>query len=61
MPVSIKKLKGGGYQVRTPNRIHSKHTSLANAQAQKRIIDAADAGHPIVKKKRRASLKSLFG
>ncbi len=46
MPVTIARNKDGSYMVRTPKRIHARHTTLANAKAQKAIIDAADAGHP---------------
>ena len=53
MPVTIRKKKGGKYEVRTPNKVHSKGTSLKNAKAQKKIIDAADHGHPFTKKKKR--------
>lgn len=42
MPASIRKVKGG-YQVRTPNMVHAKKTTLKKAEAQKRIIDDADA------------------
>ena len=43
MPVKITKVKGG-YQVRTPNSIHSKHTTLAKAKAQKRLLNAVEHG-----------------
>ena len=51
MPVKIKKVKGG-WQVSTPNGIKARHTTLEKAEAQKKIIDAADAGHPFSGKKR---------
>jgi len=41
MPVKIRK-KGKCYEVRTPNRVHSKCTSKEKAHAQRRIIEAAD-------------------
>jgi len=50
MPVKIKKVNGA-YQVSTPNGIKAKHTTLKKALAQKKIIDAADAGHPFAGKK----------
>ena len=52
MPVKIAKVKGG-YQVRTPNMVHAKHTTLANAKKQRAIINAADAGCPFTGKKRK--------
>ncbi len=50
MPATITKVKGG-YQVRTPNGIHAKHTTLAKAKAQQRIINAIDHGFRPRKKK----------
>lgn len=52
MPVKIRKIKGG-YQVSTPSGITAKKTTLKKAEAQKKIIDAADAGHPFAGKKKR--------
>ena len=52
MPVRITKVKGG-YQVRTPNMVHAKATTLANAKKQRAIINASDAGHPFTGKKRK--------
>jgi len=49
MPVKIKKVKGA-YQVNTPHGIKAKHTTLENAEVQKKIIDAADAEHPFTGK-----------
>ena len=43
MPVTIKKVVGG-YQVRTPNGIHSKHTTKEKAEKQKRLLNAVDHG-----------------
>lgn len=37
MPYRIRKIKGG-YQVRSPNRIHAKHTSLRKAKRQVRLL-----------------------
>jgi len=51
MPVKIKKINGG-YQVSTPHGIKAKRTTLKKAEAQKKIIDAADAGHPFTGKKK---------
>lgn len=39
MPVKITKV-AGGWRVSTPNMVHAKHTSLHNAKAQERIINA---------------------
>ena len=40
MPVKIKKVDG--YQVSTPNAIHAKGTTLENAEAQERILNAVE-------------------
>lgn len=58
MPVTITKVKGG-YQVRTPNMVHAKHTSLANAKKQERILNAAEHGIKFTgkKKKKRKTTK----
>jgi hypothetical protein len=42
MPVSIKKNKGGGYQVRTPNGIKSRNTTKAKAVKQERLLNAIE-------------------
>lgn len=42
MPVSIKKNKGGGYQVRTPNGIKAKNTTKAKAKSQERLLNAVE-------------------
>lgn len=42
MPVTIKKNKGGGYQVRTPNMIHAKNTTKAKAVRQERLLNALE-------------------
>jgi hypothetical protein len=53
MPVKITKIKGDGYEVRTPNKVHAKHTSLKNAKAQERLLNAVDHGwKPTGKKKK---------
>ena len=39
MPVSVQK-KDGGYEVRTPNMVHAKKTTLEKAMAQKRLLGA---------------------
>jgi len=44
VPVTIKKLAGGGAQVSTPNMIHAKKTSMEKAMAQKRLLNAVDHG-----------------
>jgi hypothetical protein len=53
MPVTIRKNPKGGYKVSTPHGVHAKNTTLAKAKAQKKIIDAADAGHPFTGKKKK--------
>ena len=41
MPVKIAKVKGG-YRVTTPTSVHAKHTTLAKAKAQKRLLNAVE-------------------
>ena len=43
MPAKIKKV-GSGYQVKTPNAVHAKHTTKAKAEAQARLLNAIDHG-----------------
>lgn len=60
MPAKIKKLKSGKYQVKTPNAIHAKRTTLKKAKAQQRLINAIDHGwHPTGKKARHESKELL--
>lgn len=42
MPVTIRKLKNGKYQVSTPNGIKAKGTTKAKALKQKRLLDAIE-------------------
>jgi hypothetical protein len=42
MPVKIQKLRSGRYRVSTPNGVKARSTSLTKAEAQVRIIEAAD-------------------
>ncbi|HXQ22079.1 MAG TPA: hypothetical protein VN812_10440 [Candidatus Acidoferrales bacterium] len=42
MPVTIRKLKNGKYRVSTPNQVHARGTTMAKAQAIKRIIEQAE-------------------
>lgn len=68
MPVKISKVKGG-YQVKTPNQVHAKKTSLTNAKAQERILNAVEhtdwrpTGKPAKKKWKQSGPKgtSLLG
>ena len=50
MPVRIKSLGKGKYQVTSASGVKSKSTSYANAKKQEAIINAADAGHPFTGK-----------
>jgi hypothetical protein len=53
MPAKIHKMKGGGYEVRTPNMIHGRHMTRENALAQQRLLNAVDHGwRPTHKKKK---------
>lgn len=46
MPVSIEKADGG-YRVSTPHGVKAKHATKANAERQKRLLNAVDHGwHP---------------
>jgi len=40
-PVKITKVKGG-FQVKTPDMIHAKHTTKAKAEAQERLLNAVE-------------------
>ena len=42
MPERITKTSGGKYRVTGPSGVHAKGTTLKKAQAQVRIINAAD-------------------
>jgi hypothetical protein len=42
MPVKISKIKGDGYRVSTPTSVHAKHTTLAKAKAQERLLNAIE-------------------
>jgi hypothetical protein len=44
MPVTISKTKSGKYRVSTPHGVKSRHTTKANADAQKRLLNAVDHG-----------------
>ena len=59
MPVTLRKLKGGGYQVRTPNRVHAKRTTKKNAEKQKRLLNAVEHGWKPSKQK--MTLRSIAG
>lgn len=43
MPAKIRKV-GNKYQVRTPNGVHAKGTTLAKAKKQQRLLNAIDHG-----------------
>jgi len=65
MPVKIKKVKGG-YQVRTPNEIHAKHTTKEKAEAQERLLNAVEhgfkpTGKPASKKFTHKMRKTVLG
>jgi len=53
MPVKIKKLKGGQFEVRTPNGVKSKHTTKKNAMRQQRLLNALEHNPEFKKKVRR--------
>lgn len=43
MPVKITKTTSG-YRVSTPSMVHAKHTTLAKAKAQERLLNAVEHG-----------------
>lgn len=43
MPAKITKVKGG-FRVSTPNGVHAKKTTAANAKKQARLLNAIDHG-----------------
>lgn len=44
MPVSIRKKKNGRYTVRTPNGVHAKNATKANAIKQEHLLNAVEHG-----------------
>ena len=44
MPGRMTKNPDGSYRVATPNMVHAKHTSKANAESQIRLLNAVDHG-----------------
>ncbi len=43
MPVKITK-SGSGYKVSTPTMVHAKHTTMAKAKSQERLLNAVEHG-----------------
>ena len=50
MPATIKKVGKGKFQVKTPNMVHAKGTTLEKAEKQKRLLQAIDHGWKPTKK-----------
>jgi len=44
MPVKVRKTKGGKYRVSTPGGVKSKGSTKANAESQKRLLNAVEHG-----------------
>jgi hypothetical protein len=44
MPAKMRAIGGGKYKVSTPNSVHAKSTSKANAESQVRLLNAIDHG-----------------
>lgn len=44
MPAKIRKVKGDGYTVSTPNMVHGRHMTEENAKKQQRLLNAIDHG-----------------
>jgi hypothetical protein len=42
MPAKMTKVDG--YQVRTPNRVHAKHTTKIKAEGQRRLLEGLEHG-----------------
>ena len=53
MPVKIKSIGKGKYQVSSASGVKGKSMTYANAKKQEAIINAADAGHPFTGKKKK--------
>jgi len=61
MPAKVIKLPSGGYQVRTPNAVHARNTSLKKAKAQQRLLNAIEYNPEIaeiMRSKRKSKVKS---
>jgi len=52
MPYKIRKTKSGDYEVRSPNQVHAKHTSKANAEAQVRLLNAIEHNPDFIQKRK---------
>ena len=50
MPVTVRKTTKG-YQVRTPNGVHAKHTTKKKAESQARLLRAVEHGWKPTKRK----------
>lgn len=57
MPVTIRKLKSGKVQVKTPHGVKAKSTTFAKAKAQKRLLNAIEHGWKPTGKKTTAKKK----
>lgn len=44
MPVKVTKNSKGGYTVSTPNGVHAKNSSRANAMKQRNLLNAVEHG-----------------
>ena len=42
MPVTITRMSGGRYEVRTPSRVHAKGTTREKAEKQARLLRAVE-------------------
>lgn len=52
MPVTITQNGDGTYTVRTPNAIHSTHTTLEKAERQARLLNALEHNPDLKPRKR---------
>ena len=44
MPAKVTKTASGDYSVSTPNSVHARHTTLAKAKSQQRLLNAVEHG-----------------
>ena len=60
MPATVHSLGHGRYRVTTPNGVHAKNTSLGNAMAQKRLLNAIDHGWRPTRRSRKSAGLSRY-
>jgi len=53
MPVKIRKLKHGKVRVSTPHGVKAKHTTIAKAKRQRRLLQGLEHGWKPARRRRR--------